>query len=89
LFGLASGAIWLKSRGGFETNGSIGQLILRYLLGLIGVLVLWFGLGQLFPDGEDLLSLALRYLRYALVGFWVSALAPLIFIRLRLAHPTH
>jgi membrane-associated phospholipid phosphatase len=87
LFGLASGAIWLKSRGGFMEHGSSGQLILRYLLGLAGILVFWFGLGQVFPGGESLLSLALRFLRYTLVGFWVSGLAPWIFIRLRLAQP--
>jgi membrane-associated phospholipid phosphatase len=87
LFGLASGAIWLKTRGGFDAHGSGGQLILRYLLGLVGILVFWFGLGQVFPGGESLLNLALRFLRYTLVGFWVSGLAPLLFVRLRLAQP--
>jgi hypothetical protein len=31
--------------------------------------------------------LVLRYLRYALVGLWAVFLAPLVFLRLRLAEP--
>lgn len=88
-FGLASGALWLFSRDGFKTDGSWWQLLLRYALGLIGVIILWFGLDQIFPDGKDFLSYSLRYLRYALVGVWVSGLAPALFIRLGLASPKY
>lgn len=88
-FGLASGAIWLFSRDGFETGGVWWQLLLRYVLGLIGVILLWFGLDQIFPDGRDVLSYSLRYLRYALVGIWVSGIAPALFVKLRLARPKY
>lgn len=84
-FGLATGGMWINSRGGFRVQGSGWQLVLRYLVGLLGVLVFWFGLGELLPDGEGGFPLLLRYLRYALVGFWVSGLAPVTFIRLHLA----
>jgi hypothetical protein len=38
-----------------------------------------------FPDGENLLAYSLRYLRYALIGFWIAGLAPLVFFKLKLA----
>jgi len=36
-------------------------------------------------DGQSLLPLALRFVRYTLVGFWVSGLGPIIFWWLKLA----
>jgi len=88
-FGLAAGGMWIDSRGGFRVQGSGWQLVLRYLVGLLGVLLFWFGLGELLPDGEGGFPLLLRYLRYALVGFWVSGMAPVTFIRLHLAESIH
>ncbi len=85
LFGLACGASWLASRRGFDVCGSWNKRLLRYPLGLIGVLILWFGLGAIFPRGEYTLAYILRFVRYSLVGFWITALAPLLFIRLGLA----
>jgi hypothetical protein len=84
-FGLAAGAILVKIRGGFDAGGPIWKRIIRFLVGLLGVFILWFGLGEIFPRGEALLPYVLRFLRYCLVGLWVSALAPLSFIRLGLA----
>lgn len=84
--GLAWGAIWLKKAGWFDAKGPAWKLILRFVLGIAGVAVLWMGLGQIFPDGETWLPLILRYIRYALVGLWVAGIAPLLFIRLRLAN---
>ena len=48
-FGLAAGAAWIAARGGFQTSGPLEKRALRYVIGLIGILILWFGLGQLFP----------------------------------------
>jgi len=85
LFGLLAGVIWLKKAGGFSTAGRGWQLLARYALGLAGVVVIWFGLDQVFPDGTDLLAFSLRWLRYGLTGLWISGLAPCVFKRLRLA----
>ena len=46
------------------------------------------GLDMIFPEGDDLVALLIRYLRYALVGLWVAGLAPLVFIKLQLAKPS-
>ena len=85
LFGLAVGAAWIAARGGYQASGPVEKRALRYAIGLIGVVILWMGLGQVFPDNTDLLSYFLRYVRYTLVGFWVSGGAPWLFFRFKLA----
>lgn len=85
LFGLGAGYIWLFSRGGFDAGGRYWKRFLRVVVGLAGVIILWHGLGSIFPRDPDLVSYSLRYLRYALIGLWSAAIAPLIFIRLNLA----
>jgi hypothetical protein len=85
-FGLAAGAILIQStQGGFNAGGPLWKRLVRYLIGLVGISVIYFGLSALFPHGEDVTSQALRYFRYALVGFWVTYLAPSLFFLLKLA----
>jgi membrane-associated phospholipid phosphatase len=84
-FGLAAGAILLEQMGGFSTRGSWWQLMLRYLLGVAGVLAIRYGLGAIFPSGEEIGPYVLRYLRYTLIGLWVTGLAPYAFRKLKLA----
>lgn len=85
LFGLLAGIAWLASRGGWQSAGPVGKRIARYLVGLLGVFVFWYGLGLFFPRGEALVPYVLRYVRYALLGFWVSAGAPFFFMKLKLS----
>lgn len=85
LFGLLVGVAWMAPRGGWQASGLAWKRIVRYLAGLAGVFLLWYGLGALFPRGESLLPYVLRYLRYALLGLWVSAGAPTIFTKLKLS----
>jgi membrane-associated phospholipid phosphatase len=85
LFGISIGAILLLDWGRFKPEGTWGQRIGRYIVGLIGLVLLFFGLRLLFPTQPDLLGAVFRFLRYALVGFWVAYLAPRLFVKLRLA----
>ncbi|HVL97699.1 MAG TPA: glycerophosphodiester phosphodiesterase family protein [Egibacteraceae bacterium] len=85
LFGVAAGLVFLRNRGGFTTDGPVWKRALRVPVGLVGVVALWFGLGELFPGGEDPIALAYRYLRYAAVGMWAGGVAPVLFVRLGLA----
>lgn len=86
ILGMLFGYTWFTHRYGvFNTEGSPPVVLLRFVLGLAGVLVLWFGLGQLFPRSEDLIGYGLRLFRYTLIGLWVSAVAPMIFMALKLA----
>ncbi len=85
-FGMIAGAIGLRRSGGFAAgNGTESQMAARYFLGLAGTLILWYGLGSIFPRDANYLSYILRYLRYVLVGIWFTGLAPITFIRLGLA----
>lgn len=83
--GLGLGVILLHRSGGFSAQGSTWKRILRYLTGLSGVLALYLGLGSIFPDQVDLLSYALRFLRYGLIGLWIAYGAPKLFSWLKLA----
>jgi membrane-associated phospholipid phosphatase len=86
-FGLATGAAWIMSIGGYQVAGPIKKRVVRYVIGLIGVLILYMGLGAIFPRDPDFISYTLRFIRYTLVGFWVAGGAPWIFMRLKLAEP--
>jgi hypothetical protein len=88
-FGLLTGLAWFNRQGGFNPGGPIWKRVVRFLLGLTGVLVFYLGLSALFgllvPDSEAIVPFILRYIRYFLVGIWMSAGAPWLFVRLRLA----
>ena len=85
LFGLAAGVAWLATRGEYQASGPMEKRALRFVVGLIGVMILWRGLALFLPDNADLISYIFRYLRYTLVGFWVSGGAPWLFFRFKLA----
>lgn len=85
LFGLGAGVVLLRVRGGFETRGRLWRRVVRYPVGMAGVAVFWYGLGAVLPGGETAPELLLRFLRYTLVGGWIGAGAPWLFVRLGLA----
>jgi membrane-associated phospholipid phosphatase len=85
LFGVGIGAVFLFQWNQFSPAGPWVQRLSRYLLGLVGMVALYSGLSILFPTGTDLVPLVFRYLRYALVGFWGSYLAPRMFVAVGLA----
>jgi len=84
-FGLAAGWIWISRLGGFTTKDEAWKLVLRYLVGLVGILILYMGLGSLLNKSESITSYTLKYIQYALIGFWMSGFAPWLFVKLRLA----
>ena len=89
-FGLAVGSVWILHHGGYQVAGPNWKRALRYVVGLIGVLIFWMGLGAIIPEGDGILFYILRYLRYSLVGWWVAAGAPWAFARLSLVeNPKH
>lgn len=59
--------------------GTLPTRVLQFLLGIAGLLLIWSGLDRVFPDGVDLIAMTFRWLRYAMMGFWVTAVAPLLF----------
>ena len=84
-FGLAAGWIWILKLGGFSTKDVWWKLVLRYVVGLVGVLILYIVPSRLLIDTETIISYITRYIRYAAIGFWISGFAPWLFIKLKLA----
>lgn len=82
-------ALWLGMLGGFfvlqdkkgiiQSKQGSWQKVVRFLVGLAGVLLLYFGLGALFPKDLGLLSMVLRFIRYGLIGLWISSGSVLLF----------
>jgi len=87
-FGMAVGLAWINSRGGFQASGPVWKRALRYIIGLVGVLILWMGLGAVFPRGDGMLVYSLRFLRYTLVGWWVTGGGPWVFQHFKLSTST-
>jgi hypothetical protein len=49
------------------------------------LVLLFFGLRLVFPVEPAWIGAIFRFIRYALVGFWVAYLAPRLFVEIRLA----
>jgi membrane-associated phospholipid phosphatase len=78
--GLLVGFVILsEKKGRFLANEGGWRRLVRFLIGLLGVVILYFGLGQVLPRGAHFLGYSMRFIRYTLVGLWVSWLAPLVF----------
>lgn len=85
MLGFSAGIILESARIRFRSDGSINKRVARYLLGIFITIMIWQGLGRIFPENPLWLGIPLRFLRYTVVGIWVSYYAPAVFVRLRLA----
>ena len=69
----------------FDAAGTVCQRAVRFLVGIVGLLILYLGLKAIFPGEGEPLYLALRFVRYCLVGLWAGLGAPWLFRKLGLA----
>lgn len=91
IFGMGTGCLLMTGRFPFSASAaadgsaaSVPVKALRYALGMAGAALIYFGLKAVFP-GEASPSYSLfRFVRYGLLGFWVAAGAPALFLRLKL-----
>lgn len=87
-FGTWAGYALTRRYARFDAAGAWGKRIVRYLLGILGLLILYFGLDLAFaalaPDASPL-GYLLRYIRYSLATFWATFLAPWVFLKTKLA----
>ncbi len=67
----------------FDARGVWWKRVLRFLLGLVGILALRFGLKELFDGWEPVL--VFRLIRYSLIGLWAGFAAPWLFVTTKLA----
>lgn len=87
LMGMGVGLALVGRVAPFRTGGPFWQCVLRFLVGLLGLLALYGGLKLAFPAEGQPFYFALRVVRYAVVGLWAGLGAPWVFLRLRLALP--
>lgn len=80
LLGISSGYAIMKKLGCISTGGPAKKKALRYLLGMAGLFLIWYELEPFASEAD-----VLRYIQSALACFWVSCLAPLCFLKARLA----
>jgi membrane-associated phospholipid phosphatase len=85
LAGFSLGIIIDHYKIGFEVSGSFGRRAARYMVGIIILVIIYVGLAMLLPGEGHTLYVPFRILRYAIAGFWVSAGAPWLFKKIRLA----
>jgi len=82
-FGMLAGfSILLHRNGILQSHLGSWQKAVRFLIGIVGVFALYAGLGKLFPKNLGLISMILRFIRYSLIGFWVSWWGPMLFQKL-------
>jgi len=88
VFGAIAGYALMRPYARFDAKGVWAKRGIRYLFGIIVLLVLFFGLDIAFaalaPD-ESTLGYILRFLRYAFATFWTTFLAPWLFLKTKLA----
>ena len=82
-WGFALGHLFLSRFFSHSTSGATWKRLVRYPIGLIGMVAVYLGLKALFPEEGEGLYLMFRFVRYALLGLWVGLAAPLVF---RLLH---
>jgi membrane-associated phospholipid phosphatase len=90
-FGFAAGYMLMRSYFPFHPGLSGGprpaerfiQNALRLAIGFTGAAVLYIGLKKIFPGAASSHYSLFRFIRYALLGFWVSGGAPWVFLRLK------
>jgi len=84
LFGVVLGGLFLYRCGGLSKSSDPQQAFLRYLVGIIVLVALYMGM-RMLHFGIPWAAAIYRFIRYSILGFWVSYGAPWIFGKLQLA----
>jgi hypothetical protein len=84
-FGFAGAAIYAKKATPFSVSGSFWKRALRYIVGMATVAIVYALPKLLLASVEAGGPPLFRFLRYALLGAWVAAGAPWLFLKLGLA----
>jgi membrane-associated phospholipid phosphatase len=84
LAGACAGMAVAVRRLPLDAGGTIWQRVLRLAAGLFILFILYVGLKMLFPPEGSAAYLILRFVRYVLLGAWVTLGAPWLFTVLHL-----
>ncbi len=90
VFGAWAGYALMRQYARFNAKGDWAKRGIRYLLGIVVLLVLFFGMDNAFAEiavDESTLGYILRFIRYGFSLFWATFLAPWLFLKIKLAEP--
>lgn len=68
----------------FDGRGAVWRRLLRYVVGMSGTLALIYLMREKIPGAEGFIGSVILYVELAVVGFWVSYVAPCLFSRIGL-----
>lgn len=86
MVGFGLGVIMERKWVGFRVDGAWWRRGVRFLAGLLLVAIFYLGPKLILPEGMAYgLEAAVRFVRYALVGWAATFLAPWFFVKVRLA----
>ncbi len=88
VFGAWAGYALMRQYARFNAKGDWAKRGIRYLLGIVVLLVLFFGMDNAFAEiavDESTLGYILRFIRYGFSLFWATFLAPWLFLKIKLA----
>ena len=88
VFGAWAGYALMRQYARFNAKGDWAKRGIRYLLGIVVLLVLFFGMDIAFAAiavDESTLGYILRFIRYGFSLFWATFLAPWLFLKIKLA----
>jgi membrane-associated phospholipid phosphatase len=87
--GAAIGFVVASQNIPIDTDGRIRQKLLRYLVGIVSTAAVYFTLKLVTKPlnalSGDKQTQLIRFVRYAIIGAWVSYGSPFLFLKLRLA----
>jgi len=82
-FGFLAGyALWINRYKQYQIKCNALKRVLRHIVGLIGIVILYFGLKLVLPEEPELVGALLSYLRYPLIGFCAKYFATGLYRRL-------
>jgi membrane-associated phospholipid phosphatase len=82
---MLSGYMLMKHYSHFDAKGPIKNRIFRFVIGISITAFLYLGLKFIFPaKGQEFYAMT-KFIRYGLIGLWVSFGAPFIFLKTGLA----
>jgi membrane-associated phospholipid phosphatase len=81
LFGLGVGVALMWRMPRVDAGGAITVRVSRFIIGFIGILVIWRGLDTVFPKEPYMTAMSYRFVRYALLAWWISHGASILFLK--------
>lgn len=88
LAGVIPGFHLEREKVGFDISGRLAQKYLRYMVGIATALVIKEGLKPILGiinDHSLCMEITVRFIRYFLLGLWISVGAPWLFVKVKLA----